>query len=246
MRLRRAASSSATRSSTLLRGAGIATALVAAGALAACTGSSGGGASSAVSTSTPPSVTTTTASATVTAGAKATVRVSTPAASSSSARQSGSGGSSGVPVCRESQLKASIDAKPVGGSAKNDFAQIVLFQNTSSSACTVHGYPGAALVNSSGKQVKQATRTIRGKRLGLPASVHTLPTVVLKPGKVASAGLEGVNQKQQGAAQAGCADTYPRVLVTPPNTDTAVPFTLRWPVCYSFTVHPINIDIRFN
>ena len=240
MRLRR------DRPSTLLRGAGIAAALVAAGALAACTGSSGGGGSSAVASSTPPSVTTTTASATVTAGPTATVRVSTPAATGSSATSDGSGGSSGVPVCRESQLKAEIDARPVGGSAKNDFAKIVLFTNTSSTSCSVRGYPGAALVASSGAQVEQATRTIRGNRLGLPTSVHTLPTVTLKPGAVASAGLEGVNQKKQGAAQAGCSATYPRVLVTPPNTATAVPFTLRWPVCYSFTVHPINIDIRSN
>ncbi|WP_375484020.1 DUF4232 domain-containing protein [uncultured Jatrophihabitans sp.] len=214
-----------------------ATAILAAAALTACSGSSNGGGASPAATTVAPSATTTT---------------TVPAATSSATRSAASSGGStdgsadnrdGVVVCQESQLRASLDPRHVSGSStRNDLAVIVDFTNTSSSTCTITGYPGAALENSANHQVKQATRTVRGKLLGLPTGTNTLPTVTLKPGAVASAGLEGVNQREVGAAQAGCDASYPRILVTPPDTRTAVPFAMKWPVCFSFTVHPTNIE----
>jgi hypothetical protein len=47
--------------------------------------------------------------------------------------------------------------------------------------------------------------------------------------------IEGVDTRKQGAAQAGYAETLPRILVTPPNTRIAV----SWPACFSFDVHPV-------
>ena len=159
---------------------------------------------------------------------------------------SGPGPSTTVAQCAESQLRASIDPRPVRNSTTTgphaDFAIIVDFRNTSGTPCRMYGYPGAALLDSTGKQVKQAQRTIRGQLLGLPTSQSTLPTVILRPGAYASAGIEGVNQQQVGAAQAGCAARYPKLLLTPPNTRVAVPFAVSWPVCFSFTVHPTDLE----
>jgi hypothetical protein len=118
---------------------------------------------------------------------------------------------------------------------------LVDFENTSSSPCTLFGYPGAAVVDTSGRQVQQANRTLRGPLGGLPAGqTHPLP-VRLRPHGYSSALIEGADQQERGAAQAGCdAPQNPRILVTPPNTKTAVPFTVGWPQCYSFTVHPVR------
>ena len=231
---------------TLVRTAGVIAAALAAVALTACSGSSGGGGGGATTAPTaPPATAVTTTTVPPTTPTSTTAATPTPTATASTSSDdagSGAGGSSGPAACRESQLRAVLDARPVGNQkTKTDKAIIVDFINKSSTSCTMHGYPGAALVDSSGAQVKQATRTIRGQILGLPTSVHTLPTVTLKPGGVAAAGIEGVDQQQKGAAQAGCADTYPRILVTPPNTSTPVPFAVKWPVCYSFTVHPTNL-----
>jgi hypothetical protein len=217
---------------------------LAAGALAACSGSSGsssGGSGSASSmSSVPSSPAPSTATTTVTTGEPAT----TPSSPGSSSVAAGGAGHTNVTDCAESQLKAELDPRPVKGSTTHtDLAVIVDFTNTSNSTCVLEGYPGAALENDKNQQVKQATRTVRGNLLGLPPSQNSLPRVTLAPGDVASAGIEGVNQQEAGAAQAGCDDSYyPRILVTPPNTRTAVPFTYKWPVCFSFTVHPTNIE----
>ena len=226
----------------LPRAAGVIVVAIAAVTVAACSSSSGGGGT----TTAPPATAVTTT--TVPPAAPTSVAASSPSASAStsSAAGSGSGGSAGPTACRESQLRAQIDPRPVGGATANDKAVIVQFVNTSSTSCTMHGYPGAAILDASGHQLVQATRTLRGKVLGLPTSVSTLPTVTLEPGAVASAGIEGVNNQKPGTAQAGCDVRYPRILVTPPNTTIAVPFTVTWPACYTFTVHPTNLDTSAN
>jgi hypothetical protein len=118
---------------------------------------------------------------------------------------------------------------------------VVDFENTSSSSCTLFGYPGAAVVDASGKQTQQAKRTLRGPLGGLPTGQGNPVAVRLRPHEYASALIEGTDQQERGAAQAGCdAPKNPRILVTPPNTRTAVPFTVGWPQCYSFTVHPVR------
>ena len=165
------------------------------------------------------------------------------APSSSSSSGGGSGGGGSLATCKESQLRAGIDDRGVrNGHTRTNRAIIVDFENTSSATCLLHGYPGAALEDSSGKQVKQATRTIRGPLLGRPPGTNGEPDVTLHPGGYAAAGIEGTNRQEQGAAQAGCEATYPRILVTPPNTRTPVPFTVPWPVCYGFDVHPVTAE----
>lgn len=148
-----------------------------------------------------------------------------------------------VGPCLESQLRASIDPRHIPGNGtagtdgRNRHAVLVDFRNISSRTCTLYGYPGAAIETASNQQVQQATRTLNGSLAG----TGRLQTVTLRPGAYAAAFLEGHDIRERGAAQAGCdAPKYPRILVTPPNTDTPVPFTAGWPVCYSFDVHPVR------
>jgi hypothetical protein len=118
---------------------------------------------------------------------------------------------------------------------------LIDFQNTSDSTCVLNGYPGAAIVDEAGHQVRQATRTPQGALLGLPVGQNAPTPVTLAPQAYASAGIEGVDERNPGTAQAGCeAPHYPRILITPPNTLIPVPFTVGWPRCYSFEVHAVR------
>jgi hypothetical protein len=147
--------------------------------------------------------------------------------------------------CAESQLRATIDPRHIPGNGTLDAngatkkGVIVDFENTSKTTCTLIGYPGAATVNAGGAQITQATRTLRGELDGLPKGTTKIPAVSLTPGHYAAAMIEGVDTRKQGAAQAGCAETLPRILVTPPNTRIAVPFNVSWPACFSFDIHPV-------
>jgi len=155
------------------------------------------------------------------------------------------GGTSTTTNCAESQLRASIDPRHIPGNGTLDANRatkkgvLVDFENTSTTTCRLVGYPGAATVNAAGRQITQATRTLRGDLGGLPEGSNKIPAVSLAPGHYAAAMIEGVDTKKQGAAQAGCSETLPRILVTPPNTRIAVPFTVSWPACFSFDVHPV-------
>jgi hypothetical protein len=154
---------------------------------------------------------------------------------------------SGTGQCAESQLRASIDPRHVPGNGtpgkdgRQLHALIIDFQNISSSSCVMYGYPGATIVDSSGHQYLQASRALRGELTGLPVGQAAPTHVTLAPRAFAAASLEGTNRKNPGSAQAGCEPSgYPKILVTPPNTRTPVPFTVGWPMCYSFQVHPVQ------
>lgn len=171
----------------------------------------------------------TTPSATAAAGGAATT---TPGSASN-------GGASGPTRCAESQLRASVVAANIP--SLNRHVDKLTFTNTSGTTCILSGYPGAAVVDSSGKQVQQAERVVGGPVGG--TIEKSAGPVTLRAGTTAYAWLEGSSTREQGAAQAGCdGPRYPRILVTPPNTETAVPFTIGWPVCYSFDVHPVRQD----
>jgi len=98
---------------------------------------------------------------------------------------------SAVPRCVESQLHATIDSGHIPGSGNPGrdgrlaHAVLVDFENTSTRACTLYGYPGAAIVGFDGSQVQQATRTTRGNYGGRDT------TVTLRPRHYAAAYLEG-------------------------------------------------------
>jgi len=221
--------------------------LFAAGTLAAC--SSGSAPTGSPPSSSPASAGTSvaassTAAATSTAGG-ASADGTPPAAPPSKVATSGTAAGS-TADCAEGQLRTSIDPRDVPGSGTQGAngatkeGVIVDFQNISSKTCVLLGYPGAATVSAAGAQVTQATRTLRGELGGLPAGTPKIPAISLAPGHYAAAMIEGVDLQKAGAAQAGCADSLPRILVTPPNTRTSVSFDVSWPACFSFDVHPVT------
>lgn len=111
----------------------------------------------------------------------------------------------------------------------------VVFTNRSRTTCSLYGYPGVAALNAAGQQVVQAVRTTSGY-LGGVASGATAPIVDLQPGQSASATVEGTDVPVGSATSC---PTYPRLLVTPPNTTVSTTVTASLPGCSPVQVHPV-------
>ncbi|WP_210587204.1 DUF4232 domain-containing protein [Streptomyces sp. GESEQ-35] len=102
--------------------------------------------------------------------------------------------------CHTSELSASVGRNNPGAGQEN---YPVVLTNTSSRTCTVRGYPGAAFIDASGKQLGPD-----------PVRSSASPTTVtLKPGSSAWAGLTYSNPEISGARTA----TPAALLVTPPD-----------------------------
>ncbi|KOG41804.1 DUF4232 domain-containing protein [Streptomyces resistomycificus] len=104
------------------------------------------------------------------------------------------------PRCHTSQLRAFVGRNDPGAGQWN--FPIVL-TNTSGRGCTVRGYPGAAFLDASGKQLGPDPRR----------SPATPVTVTLAPGASAWAGLTFSHPEVSGARSA----TPASLLVTPPG-----------------------------
>ncbi|MEU7405984.1 DUF4232 domain-containing protein [Streptomyces sp. NPDC044948] len=111
--------------------------------------------------------------------------------------------------CHTSELRASVGRVDPGAGQRN-FP--VVLTNTSDRTCTVYGYPGAAFVDASGRQVGPDPE--RG-----PGSPET---VTLAPGRSAWAGLSFSSPEISGARTA----TPAALLVTPP--DEREPLKVEW------------------
>jgi hypothetical protein len=131
---------------------------------------------------------------TVTATAPATVGTAStpsPAASTSAA-------AAGPAACVSSGLQASLGQ---GSGAAGTFYQLIVLTNTSTSACTLYGYPGVSFVTGPG-----------GTVIGAPAVRNSLITdtlVTLQPRGTASAlvGVTDTGALPQPACQPGKAST---------------------------------------
>lgn len=134
----------------------------------------------------------------------------TSSSSSSSASGSGSGsGTSGSTRCHTSELRAAVGANQPGAGQEN-FP--VVLTNTSHRTCTLRGFPGAAFVDASGKQLGPDPKR----------SSETPTTVTLAPGRNAWAGLTFSNPEISGANTA----TPATLIVTPP--DERDPLKVAW------------------
>ncbi|AYN38069.1 DUF4232 domain-containing protein [Streptomyces dangxiongensis] len=102
--------------------------------------------------------------------------------------------------CHTGELRASVGRGDPGAGQEN-FP--VVLTNTSARTCTLHGYPGAAFVSSSGAQLGPDPRRAPGSPT----------TVTLRPGQSAWAGLSFSNP---GISEAKTA-TPAALLVTPPD-----------------------------
>lgn len=129
--------------------------------------------------------------------------------------------------CTNAQLSVGHKTASGGGSHGGI---IVIFTNTSTSTCSLAGYPGAEVLNSSGSQIVQATRTLHGYLGNCRCS--SPPRLRLQSGEAASAVVEGDNGGGDECLHGRA------FLVTPPNTrqSTRIAFT-----AYSchVQVHPV-------
>jgi hypothetical protein len=125
-----------------------------------------------------------------------------------------SAGSASAPAradgrCRTSELRASVGRVDPGAGQRN-FP--VVLTNTSAHTCTLYGFPGAAFVDASGRQLGPDPERA-------PASPRK---VTLAPGGSAWAGLSFSSPQISGARTAVPA----ALLVTPP--DERDPLTVEW------------------
>ncbi|MGW3916866.1 DUF4232 domain-containing protein [Streptomyces sp. NPDC005070] len=127
----------------------------------------------------------------------------------SASASASAGSAAGGGRCHTSELRASVGRNDPGAGQEN--FPIVL-TNTSKRACTVRGYPGAAFVDASGKQLGPDPRRSSG----------TPTTVVLAPGHSAWSGLTFSNPEISGADTA----TPASLIVTPPNERDSL--TVAW------------------
>ncbi|MFE0798537.1 DUF4232 domain-containing protein [Streptomyces sp. NPDC058812] len=111
--------------------------------------------------------------------------------------------------CHTSELRAAVGRVDPGAGQRN--FPIVL-TNTADRTCTLYGYPGAAFVDASGKQLGPDPERA-------PSSPRT---VTLTPGKSAWAGLSFSSPQISGARTA----TPAALLVTPP--DERDPLKVEW------------------
>lgn len=133
------------------------------------------------------------------AASAAAAKSSSSSSSSTSSSSSGSGTSSSA-RCHTSELRATVGANSPGAGQEN-FP--VVLTNTSHRTCTLRGYPGAAFVDASGKQLGPDPKR----------SSETPTTVKLAPGQQAWAGLTFSNPEISGAKTA----TPATLIVTPPD-----------------------------
>lgn len=188
----------AKKSPAVRRAALLASAVAVLGLLTAC----GGGGSTAGSASSPPGTAepATGDRPTASASPSASALRSTPGEVTVTASKPPSAASGASGRCHTSELRATVGHNDPGAGQEN-FP--VVLTNTSSRTCTVRGYPGAAFVDASGKQLGPDPKRQSG----------TAAAVTLAPGKSAWAGMSFSNPEISGAD----AKTPASLLVTPPD-----------------------------
>ncbi|MFD1657136.1 DUF4232 domain-containing protein [Streptomyces caeni] len=141
-----------------------------------------------------------------TAGTSATPTASGGSTTTSSAAATGSGGTRAR--CHTSDLRATVGANNPGAGQEN-FPLVLT--NRSAHTCTITGYPGAAFVDASGKQLGPDPRRSSGTRT----------KVTLAPGQSAWAGLTFSNPEVSGARTA----SPTAILITPPDERSSLKVT---------------------
>ncbi|MEU6258396.1 DUF4232 domain-containing protein [Streptomyces sp. NPDC047043] len=199
----------ANKSPSVHRAALFASAVAMLGLLTAC-GGSGDGAASAPSTLPGTAAPATGDRPTDSASASVSASSSAPGGTTATASNPQSSPADTSSRCHTSELRATVGRNNPGAGQEN--FPIVL-TNTSSRTCTVRGYPGAAFVDASGRQLGPDPKRESG-------SAPT--TVTLAPGRSAWAGLTFSNPEVSGAHAA----TPASLLVTPP--DERDHLTVKW------------------
>jgi hypothetical protein len=197
----------AARSPLTIAGVGVGAALTAAVVLAAC---------SSPSTSAGPTTTTTTAAVTTTTHGRSTSTTGSTAA--------------GTTTCQPDQLQGGT-----GGSngAAGTLEIDVTLTNTSSTGCTLYGYPGMQLLTAAGDDIP--TVVIRGG-VTFGSSVANQPAarVILGPSQTAAF---TVHYEDVPVGNETTCPTSASAAVTPPNDYSSVTVSLQIAPCGGGTVH---------
>jgi hypothetical protein len=129
--------------------------------------------------------------------------------------------------CARADVAIAVGEVAVGG---GHFGAAITLTNHGPSACSLHGYPRAVALGPSGRRAPLAP-TPRGPVGGLLPGLRRAPRVVLAPGGVASALVEG-------ASSARCGTFTALALGLPGGgTGTVVPIELGR--CARLEVHPL-------
>jgi len=169
----------------------------------------------------------------VQSGGSSSSTVNLPADGSSA--QSTDSDVNGVAACVNGEVQVT---EQTGQGAAGHISLLLIFQNTGSTACSLHGYPGASLTSQSGADLLDASRTLSGY-LGGAVGLAKAPTVVLAPGGRASAVLEW-SDVQNGSAPGGCeVQNAANLVVTPPNFTQSTTLAAAVQVCSGFDIHPV-------
>jgi uncharacterized protein DUF4232 len=139
-----------------------------------------------------------------------------------------SAAAAGAAACSSSNLRISLSG---GGAAAGTDFTVIDFTNSGGASCTLYGFPGVSLTNSSGAQIgAAATRN--------PSKASTL--VTLAPGAKASAEL-GVANAQNYPMDACKPTTAAQLKVFPPNQTQAIeaPFTATG--CAVSSAHQLSV-----
>jgi hypothetical protein len=153
-------------------------------------------------------------SSSVSAGSTPTSTSQGQNSSSGPATNTSAAAPAGAAACSSSNLRISLSG---GGAAAGTDFTVIDFTNSGSASCTLYGFPGVSLTNSSGAQIgAAATRN--------PSKASTL--VTLAPGAKASAEL-GVANALNYPTDACKPMTAAQLKVFPPNQTQAIeaPFT---------------------
>jgi hypothetical protein len=134
----------------------------------------------------------------------------------------------GAAACSSSNLRISLGNG--GAGAGTDFT-VIDFTNSGGAPCTLYGFPGVSLTNSSGAQIgAAATRN--------PSKAATL--VTLAPGAKASAEL-GVANAENYPAAACKPTTSAQMKVFPPNQTQAVEVAFTTMGCAVSSTHQLSV-----
>jgi Domain of unknown function (DUF4232) len=174
-----------------------------------------------------PAQSTSQASAANSSVSAASTPTSTEATSSAPATRT-SAAPAGAAACSSSNLRISLGNG--GAGAGTDFT-VIDFTNSGGAPCTLYGFPGVSLTNSSGAQIgAAATRN--------PSKASTL--VTLAPGAKANAVLGVANAENYPAASCKPATTA-QMKVFPPNQTQAIEVAFTTKGCAVSSTHQLSV-----
>jgi hypothetical protein len=132
-----------------------------------------------------------------------------------------------VPACGNAALGVS-HGPSLGATGHGSF--VLTFKNVSRGTCSLRGYPGLDALDSHGRALAHAIRTMRG----FAGGAHTLGTVSIAAGHYASARVEWMNFNP---STSGSCRFSSAIATTPANTTRTVRFPVSVSLCL-LQVHP--------